>query len=276
MEAMEEWIPKTALGRMVVRGEIKTMAEALRTGLPLREPEIVDILLPDLEDEVLDVNMVQRMTDSGRRINFVITVVVGNGDGYVGVGRSRGKEVGPSIRKAIDNAKLNIIEIKRGCGSWECGCYRPHTLPFKVTGKSGSVEVTLKPAPRGVGLAVADVAKSVVRLAGIEDVWGFAKGHTKTTVNYANAAFDALRRTMEFKIGEAQAKRLHILSGPLKPYEVDLTATPESEVPVTTTEEAQEQKPEEAPEQPEAAAEKADMAQASEEPAEESSEEAKE
>src|SRR5437867_12874826 len=75
-----------------------------------------------------------------------------------------------------------MIEIKRGCGSWECGCGRSHTLPFKVTGSSGSVEVVLKPAPQGVGLAVGDIAKSVLRLAGITDAWGFTKGHTKTTV----------------------------------------------------------------------------------------------
>lgn len=247
MKVVEEWIPKTALGKLVVRGEVRTMAQALRTGLPIREPEIVDILLPELDDEVLDVNMVQRMTDSGRRINFVITVVVGNGDGYVGLGMVRGKEVGPAIRKAIDNAKLNIIEIKRGCGSWECGCFSPHTLPFKVLGKSGSVEVTLKPAPRGVGLAVADVAKSVIRLSGVEDVWGFAKGHTKTTVNYAYATFDALRRTMEFKITEEQAENLHIFYGPAEPYEVDFSALTEPEPSVEATVEAEER--EEAPEE---------------------------
>lgn len=216
--AAHEWAPKTRLGRMVLKGEIRTMSEALRTGLPLREPEIVDILLPEMEDEVLDVNMVQRMTDSGRRVNFVITVVVGNGDGFVGLGRARGREVGPAIRRAIDDAKVNIIEIKRGCGSWECGCGRPHTLPFKVTGKSGSVEVTLKPAPRGVGLAVGDVAKAVVRLAGIEDAWGFTAGHTKTTVNNALATFDALKRTAEIKVPPDQASRLHILQGPVKAY----------------------------------------------------------
>src|SRR3972149_6256237 len=163
---LSEWNPKTKLGRMVLKGELSTMGEALRTGLPVREPEIVDILLPETEDEVLDVNMVQRMTDSGRRVNFVITCVVGNKDGFVGLGRARGREVGPSIRRAIDNAKLNMIEVKRGCGSWECGCYRSHSLPFKVRGDSGSVEVTLKPAPQGVGLAVGDIAKGVLRLAG--------------------------------------------------------------------------------------------------------------
>lgn len=222
MRRREEWIPRTALGKAVVRGEVTSMGQALRTGLPLREPEIVNTLLPEMDDEVLDVNMVQRMTDSGRRINFTITVVVGNGDGYVALGRVRGKEVGPSIRKAIEVAKLDIIEIKRGCGSWECGCLTPHTLPFKVTGRSGSVEVTLKPAPRGVGLAVADIPKSVLRLAGIKDVWGFSRGHTKTTINYAYATFEALKKTMEFKVSEAQARALRILTGPTVPIEVDL------------------------------------------------------
>src|SRR2546430_941081 len=179
---LSQWAPKTKLGRMVLGGEITTLADAIQTGLPIREPEIVDILLPETEDEVLDVNMVQRMTDSGRRVNFVITCIVGNKDGFAGLGRARGREVGPAIRRAIDNAKLNMIEIRRGCGSWECGCGRAHSLPFLVRGSSGSVDVTLKPAPQGVGLAVGDVAKSVLRLAGITDAWGFTKGHTKTTV----------------------------------------------------------------------------------------------
>lgn len=210
---LSEWAPKTKLGRMVLGGQLTTLGDAIRTGLPVREPEIVDILLPETEDEVLDVNMVQRMTDSGRRVNFVITCIVGNKDGFAGLGRARGREVGPSIRRAIDNAKLNMIEIKRGCGSWECGCMRAHSLPFKVTGRSGSVEVVLKPAPQGVGLAVGDVAKSVLRLAGITDAWGFTKGHTKTTVNYALATFDALRKTGEVKVRTEQTERLKIKAG---------------------------------------------------------------
>jgi small subunit ribosomal protein S5 len=74
--------------------------------------------------------MVQRMTDSGRRIKFVISVAVGNNDGFIGFGQAKGKEVGSSIRRAIDNAKLNMIEIRRGCGSWQCGCGKPHTVPY--------------------------------------------------------------------------------------------------------------------------------------------------
>ena len=215
---MGEWVPRTTLGKLVLKGEMTTLGEALATRLPLREPEIVDILLPDLEDEVLDVNMVQRMTDSGRRVNFAITVVVGNSDGFVGLGRARGKEVGPAIRRAIDDAKLHLVEVKRGCGSWECGCFRAHTLPMKVTGSSGSVRVTLKPAPQGVGLAVGDVAKSVLRLAGIRDAWGFTQGHTKTTVNYALATFDAVRRAALTKVSSDQEGRLKIHTGAEKVF----------------------------------------------------------
>lgn len=207
------WVPKTRLGKLVEEGEIKTIAEALRTRLPLREAEIVDILLPDLGDEVLDVNMVQRMTDSGRRVRFAITTVVGNSNGYVGLGKAKGKEVGPTIRKAIDNAKLNIIEVRRGCGSWECGCGAPHSLPFEVSGKEGSVRVTFKPAPRGIALAVGDVAKPVLRLAGIKDVWAFTKGHTKTTTNYAAAAFEALKKTAEMRVLKSQEDRMRIVTG---------------------------------------------------------------
>lgn len=222
-----EWIPKTRLGRKVLEGEITTMGEALRSGLPLRETEIVDILLPVLEDEVLDVNMVQRMTDSGRRVNFVVAVAVGNGDGYVGLGRAKGREVGPTIRKAIDAAKLNIIEIKRGCGSWECGCGTAHSLPFQVTGKAGSVVVTFKPAPRGIALAVAGVPKHILRLAGIKDAWGFSKGHTKTTVNYAMASFHALKQTAKTKVTKRQLEELHIVSGPIEEIAIERKAEEE-------------------------------------------------
>ena len=224
-----DWIPKTRLGQMVLNGEITTMSDALATKLPLREPEIVDILLPDLQDEVIDLNMVQRMTDSGRRVRFAVTCIVGNGDGFIGIGRAKGKEVGPSIRKAIDNAKLNIIEIKRGCGSWECGCGQHHSIPFEVMGECGSVRVSIKPAPRGIGLAVGDVAKKLLSLAGVSDAWGFARGNTKTKVNYAMATFEALRMTSTLRVTEEQAQKQNIVSGPVgvKAVETDVDAIEE-------------------------------------------------
>ncbi|MEF8873235.1 MAG: 30S ribosomal protein S5 [Candidatus Thermoplasmatota archaeon] len=210
---MYQWEPKTRLGRKVKRGEITNMEDALATRLPLKEPEIIDALFPDLDDDVLDVNMVQRMTDSGRRVRFTVTCVVGNNNGYVGVGTAKGKEVGPTIRKCMDNAKLNIVRIRRGCGSWQCGCGDPHTIPFEVKGKAGSVKIQLKPAPSGIGLAVGDTAKSILTRAGIEDMWGFSKGKTRTTVNYALAVFDALKESSKMRVREDQAEELGIVSG---------------------------------------------------------------
>ena len=212
-ERFEIWEPKTRLGKLVRDKKIVNIGDALATGLPIREPEIVDILLPDLEDEVLDVNMVQRMTDSGRRVRFSIIAVVGNKDGYVGLGQAKGKEVGPTIRKAIDNAKMKVIEIKRGCGSWECDCGTSHSIPFKVRGKCGSIRVTFKPAPRGIDLAVGDVAKHIMRMAGVMDTWGFTTGKTKTTVNYAKAVFDALKKTAATRVMKHQAEELNIVKG---------------------------------------------------------------
>lgn len=207
------WEPRTNLGRLVKEGQLTTMCDVLNSRLPLREPEIVDILLPNMGDEVLDINMVQRMTDSGRRIKFGITTVVGNQNGFVGIGHVKGKEVGPSIQKSIDNAKINIIEIRRGCGSWECGCMQPHTLPFMVNGKSGSVEVSLKPAPQGISLAAGNVAKHILRLAGIQDAWVITKGQTRTTINFAKATFYALQNTAETKVLKTQKDRLKIIEG---------------------------------------------------------------
>ncbi|KYK23336.1 30S ribosomal protein S5 [Thermoplasmatales archaeon SG8-52-4] len=208
-----EWNPKTKLGKMVKGGNVSTMSDALKTGLPIREPEIIDILLQDVNDEVIDVNMVQRMTDSGRRVKFVITVAVGNNDGFIGFGQAKGKEVGSSIRKAIDNAKLNVIEIRRGCGSWECGCGKPHSVPYAVKGKSGSVEITLKPAPHGIGLATGNVAKKILTLAGIKDCWAFTRGKTKTTVNYAKAVFNALEENSEMRVMKSEIGKVGIVSG---------------------------------------------------------------
>lgn len=210
-----EWEPKTRLGKMVKTGEIKSMSDALRSGLPLREPEIVDILLPELEDEVLNVNMVQRMTDSGRRVRFAITAAAGNGDGFVGLGQAKGKEVGPTIRRAIDKAKINMIEVKRGAGSWQSGDGAPaQSIPFKVTGKCASTEVTIRPAPQGTGLVAGNIAKSVLKLAGVADAWVFAKGQTRTTTNYAKATFSALEALHTVKMTQQQEERVTIVDGP--------------------------------------------------------------
>jgi small subunit ribosomal protein S5 len=191
----EGWIPRTRVGRWVQEGRITSVDELFKLSLPIKESQIIDTLLPNLQEEVLDINLVQKQTDAGEKSRFKATVVVGNKDGYVGIGTAKAKEIGPAIRKAILVAKLNIIPIRRSCGSWECACGLSHTVPFKVKGKAGSVQLTLFPAPKGTGLAIGAVGKTMLRLAGIEDIWSKARGDTRTTVNYAYAVYDALRET---------------------------------------------------------------------------------
>lgn len=190
------WAPKTRLGRLVYEGQVTNFDEVVKSGLPVKEPQIVDALMPGLEDEVLDINMVQRMTDSGRRVKFRTTVIVGNRDGFIGLGEGKDVQVGMAIKKGIENAKLNLFRIKRGCGSWECGCGNTHTVPFEVQGESGSVRITLIPAPRGLGIAAGDTAKKVMDMAGIRDVWTRTSGSTRTTLNFAKATYNALKNTI--------------------------------------------------------------------------------
>ena len=195
-----DWVPRTKLGALVREGKIKDIDAVLTSGHPLREVEIIQTLLPDLEENVLDVNMVQRMTDSGRRVKFRAVAIVGNKDGYIGFGQGRDKQAGPAIRKSIMNAKLHIVKINRGCGSWECGCKDLHSVPFQVVGKAGSVGIELKPAPRGLGIASGATAKNVLEMAGIKDVWTRSWGTTRTTLNFAKATYDALKNTTTMRI----------------------------------------------------------------------------
>jgi small subunit ribosomal protein S5 len=200
MSANDGWVPQTRLGRKVANGEIESMADALNSGLPLKEAELVDQLVPDLEDEVLDINMVQRMTDSGRRVKFRCVVVVGNRDGLVGYAEGRDDQVGGAIQKAIDVAKLNLIQVPLGSGSWEDRPGGTNSLIRKATGKAGSVTVEIIPAPKGLGLAAAETPRHVLELAGVEDAWTKSHGNTRTTVNLAKATYNALQNATEARV----------------------------------------------------------------------------
>lgn len=207
------WNPRTALGKKVKNEEIKTIHEIIELSTPIKEVEIVDKLLPELGEEIINVGRVQRVTDSGRRMRFRVVMSVGNKNGYVGVGEATGKEAGPTIRKAIERAKLNIKEVKRGCGSWECACKEPHTVPFKVMGAAGSVRVWLSPAPKGTGLVSGAIARKILSLAGIRDAWVHTEGHTRTNINFSHAVVDALVNTNKVKIGEKEVSGLGVISG---------------------------------------------------------------
>tara|TARA_B100001248_G_scaffold236040_1_gene199193 strand:- start:3472 stop:4239 length:768 start_codon:yes stop_codon:yes gene_type:complete len=213
LAALRSWQPRTRLGRMVMNGEILTYEQALATGYPIREVEIVDALLPEMEDDVLSVNMIQRMTDSGRRVRFNVLCAVGNKDGYVGLSVCKGKEVASTIQKAITQAKLKLVPVLRGNGSWESAEGPGNSIPFKSTGRSGSTRVTLLPAPSGKGLVIGDYGRRVLTLAGVEDVWSRSSGQTRSTINFARATYNALEELSKTKVSDQVGERLHITIG---------------------------------------------------------------
>jgi small subunit ribosomal protein S5 len=203
-----EWIPRTRLGNDVLAGKFKTLEEVLEKGELILEPEIIDAMIPEIMQEVIYIGgspgkgggirrtatkMTARMHKSGRRFKLSALAVVGNGDGIVGIGRAISNEHRTALEKAVKNAKLSVIRVRRGCGSWECGCGGHHSVPFKVSGRSGSVIVEILPAPKGVGMVASEEVKKVLRLSGIKDAWVKTSGKTSTRANLILAFFDALK-----------------------------------------------------------------------------------
>lgn len=214
-KAIEGWKAKTRLGQKVISGEITSFDELALSGEKILEAEIVDYLLPNLESELLLIGQskgkfgggkrkvfrqTQKKTKEGNKLKFSVLTIVGDRNGHIGLGRGKAKETVPAREKSLRNAKLNIISVSRGCGSWECGCGAPHSVPFKITGKSGSVSVTLLPAPKGKGIVGEQDLAKMVSLSGIKDVWIKTAGSSNTRMNMIFACFDALRNLSSMKV----------------------------------------------------------------------------
>ena len=228
------WDPKTDVGRKVKSGELSNIDEILDKGIKIFETPVVDVLIPDIESDLLLIGQAkgkfgggqrrvfrqtQKKTREGNKPKFGTAAVVGNHNGYVGVGFGKSKETVPAREKAIRNAKLNVFKIKRGCGSWQCGCGEPHSIPFTVAGKCGSVEIKLIPAPKGKGLCVESECGKMLKFAGVNDVWARTKGQTGSKVNLIKACEKALRNLTEIKIKQDQVEKLGIVEGRIKKNE---------------------------------------------------------
>ncbi|OIO23665.1 30S ribosomal protein S5 [Candidatus Micrarchaeota archaeon CG1_02_51_15] len=196
------WTPRTELGRKVAAGEVTSMKQVLRSGTRVLEPEIVDVLLPDLKEEVLEITSTQRMTACGRKMQLRAIVVVGNRNGAIAVGVGKGRESRDAVAEAIRDAKKHITIIRLGCGSWECGCGTEHSISQETRGKSGTTKIVIKPAPRGIGIVAGEVARIVLQLVGIKDAWSFAKGRTRNKLSMSQAAINALEKLSHLKKGK--------------------------------------------------------------------------
>lgn len=248
------WIPKTVLSKKVKDGTITEIEDIFNTGQKILESEIVDTLLPNLEEELLLVGQAkgkfgggqkrifrqtQKKTKEGNKIHFLTFSVVGNKNGYVGVAMGKSGETVPAREKSKRKARLNLLRVRRGCGSWQCNCKQPHTIPFTITGKCGSATIKLMPAPKGKGLCIESECGKILALAGIKDVWCKTSGQTKTKINLLHALISALKKSSEMKIKPEDIINLGIVDGKLKaddePDQEELEflqAEPSSETPV--------------------------------------------
>jgi small subunit ribosomal protein S5 len=221
------WKPKTELGKKVKNRELLDIDEILDNSVRILEPEIVDALTT-LENDLLLVGQskgkfgggarrifrqTQKKTMEGNKPKFSTTAIVGDRNGHVGIGYGSAKETVPAREKSIRKAKLNIFRIRRGCGSWQCGCGKPHSIPFTVTGKCGSVEIKFMPAPKGKGLCCApDIAK-ILTLAGIKDIWTKTRGQTRNRLNFIYACEDALKKLVGTKVQPEYFKTVALVEG---------------------------------------------------------------
>jgi len=213
-QALASWVPKTELGKLVRAGKEKDIDKVLEEHKKILEPEIVDSILK-LEIDLLLIGQAKGKFGGGKRrawrqtqkktmesnvTSFSCMAVVGDRNGHVGIGLGKAKETLPSRAKATRLAKINLIKVTRGFETKEAPGSKPHTVPFVVEGKCGSVRLKLLPAPRGTGLVIGDECKKILRLAGIEDVYSMTKGQTRTVFNFANACIDALKKTNRMKL----------------------------------------------------------------------------
>ncbi|KAK6201330.1 ribosomal protein S5, N-terminal domain-containing protein [Scheffersomyces amazonensis] len=214
-EEEKGWTPVTKLGRLVKAGKITSIEEIYLHSLPVKEYQIIDLLLPDLKDDVMKIRSVQKQTRAGQRTRMKAAVVIGDSNGHVGIGIKTAKEVASAIKAAIIIAKLSIIPIRRGY--WGSNLGQPHSLPTKVTGKCGSVSVRLIPAPRGKGIVASPAVKRLMQLAGVEDVYTSSSGSTRTIENTLKAAFVAIGNTYGFLTPNLWAETV-LAPSPLEVY----------------------------------------------------------
>lgn len=142
----------------------------------------------EFEERVVTINRITKVVKGGRRMRFAALVVVGDFKGRVGFGTGKAAEVPEAIKKAVSNAKKNIINVPI-VGT---------TTPHDIIGVQDGAKVLLKPAPAGTGIVAGGPVRNVVELAGISDIVSKSQG-SATPINIVRATFDALKqlRTVE-------------------------------------------------------------------------------
>lgn len=143
----------------------------------------IDASKLDIEDRVVEINRVTKVVKGGRRLRFAALVVVGDRNGHVGFGTGKAQEVPEAIRKAIEAAKTNLVEVPI-VGT---------TLPHQVVGRHGGGNVILKPATAGSGVSAGGPVRAILELAGVQDVSSKSVG-SSSPINMIRATIDGIQQ----------------------------------------------------------------------------------
>ena len=143
----------------------------------------------ELKEKVVFINRVAKVLKGGRRFSFNAIVVVGDGNGVIGLGLGKANEVVNAISKATDQAKKNLIRISLLKG----------TIPYAVNAKYGAAKVMLSPASAGTGVIAGGPVRAVCEMAGIENILTKSNGSSNPH-NLSNATFYALKKMLSAEI----------------------------------------------------------------------------
>jgi small subunit ribosomal protein S5 len=175
--------------------------QLLRESLAVRRP--VDVNPSDLKDDVVAINRVTKVVKGGKNLSFSALVVVGDSAGHAGFGMGKAREVPMAIKKAIEQAKKNLMKLN----------LKGTTIPHQVTGYYGSAQVLLKPASEGTGVIAGGPVRKVMQVAGIHNVLTKSIG-TSNPHNVVKATFAALLSLKDARqVAESRSKQVEELTG---------------------------------------------------------------
>ena len=172
----------------------------LRDTLAIRRP--LEVSANSLKDQVVAINRVTKVVKGGKNLSFSALVVVGDQQGHAGFGMGKAREVPMAIRKAIEQAKKNLVKLN----------LKGTTIPHQVVGRYGSGQVLLKPAPEGTGIIAGGPVRAVMEVAGIHNVLTKSIG-TSNPHNVVKATFDALLHLKDAgQVAEIRSKTVEELT----------------------------------------------------------------